>query len=428
MDLNEKIEILSAAAKYDVSCSSSGSKPRKSTADSTGSIHVPGICHSFSSDGRCVSLLKVLLSNRCIYDCAYCLNRRSNDVRRASFTDDEIINLTIDFYIRNYIEGLFLSSAIEKNPDYTMERLAVILKRLREEKGFNGYIHVKAIPGASQELIDRAGFYADRMSVNIELPTNQSLALLAPQKKKESILTPMKKISLAIAENVQDRKKYKKSPLYVPAGQSTQLIVGATSEDDRRIITLTEGLYQKMNLKRVYYSAYIPVNTSPNLPPSDTSVPLLREHRLYQADWLLRFYNFKADELLDEKDALLPSDIDPKTYWALRNYGLFPFEVNTASYEMLLRIPGIGVRGAKRIITARRASRLNVDDLKKIGIVMKRAKFFITAMGKMPDGGNIAYEKIRPALILPKAPSSPRYTQLSLFEAHDFMQTVTGEI
>lgn len=380
MDMKEKLNILSAAAKYDVSCVSSGST-RKNEPGGIGNAAESGICHTWASDGRCVSLLKVLLTNNCIYNCAYCINRVTNEMPRASFTVDEIVDLTINFYIRNYIEGLFLSSGVEKNANYTMERMLLAVKKLRLEKKFNGYIHLKAIPGADYALVSEAGRYADRMSVNIELPTEESLKALAPQKNRENILLPMKRIGAEIIEKAEEHQKNRKAPQFVPAGQSTQLIIGASPEPDYKIIKLSESLYDKMNLKRVFYSAYIPVSDNPKLPVV-SKPPLLREHRLYQADWLLRFYGFLADELLTPERPQLDAALDPKAAWALNNLQQFPVDINRASYETILRIPGIGVRSAKKIVTARRFHALNFDDLKRLGVVLKRAKYFITCSGK----------------------------------------------
>lgn len=374
MELIEKLRILSAAAKFDVSCSSSGSK-RRNTPGGLGNGAFSGICHSWTDDGRCVSLLKILLTNFCIYDCAYCVNRTSNDIPRASFTPQEVADLTINFYRRNYIEGLFLSSAIIRNPNYTMELLLKTVRKLRNEYKFNGYIHLKAIPGADFRLIAEAGMLADRMSVNIELPTNEGLKLLAPQKKREAILKPMQLIGAQISEFKEERKKYKKVPSFVPAGQSTQLIIGATPDHDLRIIMLSESLYRTYNLKRVYYSAYVPVSDHPRL-PSLATPPLKRENRLYQADWLLRYYGFAAAELLNDENPNFSLDLDPKTDWALRNLELFPVEVNKADYHLLLRVPGIGVKSAKVITTARRFHSLGYDDLKKIGVVFKTSPLF----------------------------------------------------
>lgn len=396
MEIEKKLEILTGAAKYDVSCSSSGSS-RKGIKGNLGNASVNGICHTYTPDGRCVSLLKILLTNYCIYDCAYCINRKSNDVERAAFTVDEVVELTMNFYRRNYIEGLFLSSAVFKNANHTMEMLMRVVKKLREEKGFMGYIHLKAIPGASQELIDIAGAYVDRMSVNIELPSDKSLKLLAPEKKKEDIFKPMKIIKSNININKEERSKYRNSSLYVPGGQSTQLIVGATGENDLNILNLTENLYKKYELKRVYYSAYIPVNSGGNL-PSIASPPTLREHRLYQSDWLLRLYGFKANELLSESNPNFDINYDPKTYWAMENIKLFPIEINTASYEMLIRVPGIGIRGARKIMSARRIGALDYNDLKKLRITLKRAQYFILCKGKYYGSTDCDTDKIKKAI------------------------------
>lgn len=417
MDLFEKLGVLADAAKYDVSCSSSGGS--RNNKNGVGNSHAPGICHTWSDDGRCVSLLKILLSNDCIYDCVYCANRSSNDVPRASFTADEVIELTMNFYRRNYIEGLFLSSAVLKNPSHTMELMLEIVKRLRNEQGFYGYIHIKAIPGADERLIHLAGSYADRMSINIELPSDKGLEVLAPQKPKKALLKPMEQIKNGIIESKESRRTgryssigsgsnkskistihpditsiekpnrlstgvYEGKPkerLFVPAGQSTQLIVGATPDRDLSILKLSEALYDKFSLKRVYYSAFVPTVADPRL-PALIKPPLLREHRLYQADWLLRFYGFDADELLDKQNPDFDPELDPKANWALRNLHLFPMEINSVDYEMLLRVPGIGVQSAQRIIAARRVGRLNFDNLKKIGVVLKRAGHFITCQGK----------------------------------------------
>ena len=396
MDINEKLRILSNAAKYDVSCSSSGSN-RNSKKGQLGSVSTSGICHSFTPDGRCISLLKILLTNYCIYDCTYCLNRKSNDIERAAFTVDEIVSLTINFYRRNYIEGLFLSSAIFKNANHTMEMLTNVVDKLRNSYNFRGYIHLKAIPGADESLIKKAGTLVDRMSVNLELPSNDSLKLLAPEKNKESIFTPMKSIKNNIILHNDERKKFKSAPLFVPGGQSTQLIVGATKESDYNILKLSENLYNKFSLKRVYYSAYVPVNTDKNL-PSIKNPPTLREHRLYQGDWLLRLYGFKADELLDNKAPNFDINFDPKTNWAINNINLFPVEINKAPYETLIRIPGIGIRGAKKILSSRRISSLDFEDLKKLGVVLKRAQYFITCKGKYFGSVDIDGDKIKKVL------------------------------
>lgn len=378
MELLDKLKILADSAKYDASCSSSGSK-RKNTANGIGNGHYAGICHSWGADGRCISLLKILFSNSCIYDCKYCINRCSNQVKRATFTPKEIADLTIHFYKRNYIEGLFLSSAVIVSPNYTMEMIIKTVSILRNEYNFNGYIHCKTIPGCAPELIDILGILVDRLSINIELPSQSSLKLLAPQKEKDGILKPMTYVSRNIQINKLDKSRYKKS--FVPAGQTTQLIIGATPETDLKILNLSEGLYQKLKLKRVYYSAYISINNDRNLPTLE-SPPLLRENRLYQADWLLRFYGFKASELLDESHPNFNTLLDPKCDWALRNLDKFPVEINTANYYTLLRVPGIGVISAKKIITARREFALNFENLKKLGVVLKRAQYFITCKGK----------------------------------------------
>ncbi len=381
MDLLEKLEILTDAAKYDVACTSSGTD-RSGQKGKLGSAVSCGICHSFSADGRCISLLKVLMSNDCAFDCRYCVNRRKNEVRRATFTPEELVSLTIDFYRRNYIEGLFLSSAVVKNADYTSERMLKVLELLREREGFRGYIHVKAIPGADAALTQRLGLYADRMSVNIELPSEKSLSLLAPQKSKEKILSPMAQIRDGIQEHSAAMVKYRHAPHFVPAGQSTQMIVGATPETDRKILMLTQGLYRKYALKRVFFSAYLPVVNDRNLPAKNTPVPLLREHRLYQADWLLRYYGFRAEEILEENAPDFDPLLDPKCNWAVRHMDQFPVEVNRAPYEMLLRVPGIGVKSARRIMVARKQSSLDFDALKKLGVVLKRARFFLLCRGK----------------------------------------------
>ena len=378
MDIMEKLKILADSAKYDASCSSSGSS-RKNKNGGLGNGDSSGICHSWGADGRCISLLKILFTNCCIYDCKYCINRCSNSVKRATFTPQEVADLTINFYKRNYIEGLFLSSAVIKNPDYTMELLIKTVSILRNEYNFNGYIHCKTIPGSSPDLIDKLGKMVDRMSINIELPSNNSLKLLAPQKEKDGILEPMSYVSNGIKQNKIDKNRFK--PKFGPAGQTTQLIGGATPESDLKILKLSEGLYNKLSLKRVYYSAYISVNNDKNLPTLE-SPPLLRENRLYQADWLLRFYGFKANELLDEKNPNFNNILDPKCDWALRHIENFPVEINTANYYTLLRVPGIGVISAKKIIRSRRSFLLDFEALKKLGVVLKRAKYFITCKGK----------------------------------------------
>ena len=381
MEIMDKVKILADSAKYDASCSSCGGTRKNK--GGIGNSHFSGICHSWSEDGRCVSLLKLLFSNCCIYDCAYCHNRKSNDVPRAQFTPEELANLTMEFYKRNYIEGLFLSSAVVKSPDYTMELFLKTLKLLRYKHKFFGYIHVKIIPGTNELLVKEIGELADRVSVNIEFPSSKSLNLLAPDKTKEAILTPMKQIKTANDIFAFEKKKYKNIKKFAPAGQTTQMIIGATPESDLQIMRLTEGMYKKFSLRRVYYSAYIPVGNHPALPSSNTTPALTREHRLYQADWLLRFYGFSAEELLDEHNPNFSSEIDPKCTWAIRHPEFFPIDVNKASYEELLRVPGIGVLSAKRILTARKCSKLRIDDLKKLGVVLKRAKYFITAMNSV---------------------------------------------
>ena len=377
----DKLKILAESAKYDVSCASSGTS-RSHKKGQIGSAEGWGICHSFAEDGRCISLLKIMLTNNCIYDCAYCINRRSNDLPRATFSVSELVNLTIEFYRRNYIEGLFLSSGVVRNPDYTMERLVKVVKDLRQVYRFNGYIHLKSIPGASQELVNEAGLYADRMSVNIEIPNEQSLQLLAPEKDFQSVFTPMRYIQQGMLQSAEERKKFRHAPRFVPAGQSTQMIIGATGESDYTLLQTTQALYQGFDLKRVFYSAYIPLNEDNVLPEIGTPPPLLREHRLYQADWLLRFYGFQARELLSSEQPNFNEMIDPKCDWALRHLEQFPVEVEKASYATLLRVPGIGPKSASRITYARRYGRLDYASLKKMGVVLKRAHYFITCGGK----------------------------------------------
>lgn len=375
--VHEKLKILSDAAKYDVSCASSGST-RVNNTKGIGNGVACGICHSFTDDGRCVSLFKILMTNNCIYDCAYCINRRTNDRPRATFTAQEIVDLTIGFYRRNYIEGLFLSSGVIKSPDFTMERMVQVAKKLRNEENYNGYIHLKAIPGASSQLIHEAGIWADRLSVNMEIPTEPNLKKLAPEKNYPDIINPMGQIRDSILVAMEERKKYRRAPRFAPAGQSTQLIVGASPETDRQIILLASGLYKRQNLKRVYFSGYLPVNSYDARLPAVNRPPLVRENRLYQSDWLMRFYHFKAEEILSNDQPFLDLDVDPKLGFALRNLHLFPIDVNRADYEMILRIPGVGVQSAQKIIRARKHRRLNSLHLKKLGIVMKRAKYFIS--------------------------------------------------
>lgn len=429
VDVMEKLEILTASAKYDVACTSSGSD-RKGQAGSLGSTAAVGICHSFAADGRCISLLKVLMTNACVYDCAYCINRKSNPVRRAAFTPEEIADLTMQFYRRNYIEGLFLSSGIMRNPDYTTEQLIAALELLRNVYHFNGYIHVKAIPGADDALLSRLGLLADRMSVNIELPSQESLGVLAPDKSKISILKPMGLIKDKIKENRSDIVKYNHAPRFAPAGQSTQMIVGASPDTDYQILNLTEGLYRKYALKRVFFSAYTPVIEDSLLPSLDTKPPLLREHRLYQADWLLRFYGFQANELLDEAVPNFNPLLDPKCSWAVNHREQFPVEINRAPYEMLLRVPGIGVRSAQRIVKARRAGTLDFQALKKLGVVLKRAQFFITCKGRPLEGLKVSEHTLLRSLMSGQqlAPfQPPQYEQMTLFEDHNLAALPAAE-
>ena len=420
MSLMEKLGILSDAAKYDVSCSSSGVE-RRGDGTGIGNTVAGGICHSFGADGRCISLLKVLFTNECIYDCKYCINRRSNDVPRASFTPDEICDLTIQFYRRNYIEGLFLSSGILYSPSYTMELIYEAVHKLRTKYRFQGYIHVKAIPGADPELVKRLGLLADRMSVNLELPTADGLKSLAPNKHRKNILTPMRQIQQGITQNKNEIVAFRHAPSFVPAGQSTQMIVGATPESDYQIMMVAENLYKKFDLKRVYYSAFVSVNADKSLPALPGGPPLLREHRLYQADWLLRFYGFEAQELLSEGKPNFNVLLDPKADWALRHLEQFPVEINRASYQTILRVPGIGVKSAQRIVRARRNGSLNFDDLKKIGVTLKRALYFITCSGKMMYPTKLDEDYITRNLIgekerLPFDRDGMTYKQLSLFD------------
>ncbi|MBN9302901.1 MULTISPECIES: putative DNA modification/repair radical SAM protein [Dysgonomonas] len=374
----EKLKVLAESAKYDVSCSSSGTVRKNKAGGLGNTVGGMGICHSFTEDGRCVSLLKIMLTNYCIYDCAYCINRRSNDIRRATFTVQELVDLTIEFYRRNYIEGLFLSSGVINNPDYTMERMVRVIKNLRTVQRFNGYIHMKSIPGASQELISEAGLYADRMSVNLEIPTEVNLKLLAPEKDHRSVYKPMRYIQQGMQQSIEDRRKFRSAPRFVPAGQSTQMIVGATNEQDKDILRVSSVLYQQTQMRRVYYSGFIPVNSYDTRLPALKQAPLVRENRLYQADWLMRFYQYRADEIVDDAYPDLDLEIDPKLAWALRHPEMFPVDINKADYVMILRVPGIGVKSAQYIVTSRRHGRLNASHLKKIGVVMKKAQYFIT--------------------------------------------------
>ncbi len=405
----ERLRILTESAKYDVSCSSSGtvrSGKKGMVGNTVGGV---GICHSFADDGRCISLLKVMLTNSCMYDCAYCVNRRSNDIPRATLSVTELVDITMEFYRRNYIEGLFLSSGVVRNPDYTMERLVAIVRKLRTEHRFNGYIHLKSIPGASQELLSQAGLYADRMSVNIEIPKEESLKLLAPEKDHQSVFQPMKLIQQGVLENKEDRRHFRHAPRFVPAGQSTQMIVGATKETDCDILTMSSMLYGQPTMRRVYYSGYVSVNTYDSRLPVLKQPPLVRENRLYQADWLLRFYQFKVEEIVNDQFPDLDLEIDPKLSWALRHPEVFPVDVNTADYEMLLRVPGLGVKSAMLIVNSRRYAKLTSYDLKKIGVVMKKAKYFITChelasplFGTILGVNELRPERLRAMLVSPQ--------------------------
>lgn len=425
MELLDKLKILTDSAKYDVACTSSG-VDRRNGKRGIGNAAGCGICHTFSADGRCVSLLKVLMTNICIYDCAYCVNRRSNDLPRAAFTPHELAELTIQFYRRNYIEGLFLSSGVIKSPDYTCEQLIKTVELLRHTHHFYGYIHAKAIPGADQALLTRLGMLVDRMSVNIELPSQKSLRLLAPDKSKTSILDPMGFISGRLRENRHELAQYRHAPRFAPAGQSTQMIIGATPDTDYQILKLSSALYKKYQLKRVFFSAYMPVSSNPLLPAAGTPPPLLREHRLYQADWLLRYYGFEADELLDECHQSLNPLVDPKCNWALNHMERYPVEVTRATYQELLRVPGIGITSAKRIITARKAAPLSYSGLKKMGVVLKRAQYFITVEGKCNEGLRVTHNGILRSLISQQEPEFARrrlpvqHEQLSLFPENSF--------
>jgi len=435
LEVWDKLTILADAAKYDVACTSSGSD-RAGAKGSLGSCSAPGICHSFSADGRCVSLLKVLFSNACSYDCKYCQSRRSNDFVRAAFTPRELAELTIAFYRRNYIEGLFLSSAVCRSPDWTCERMIETLRLLREEYRFRGYIHVKAIPGASGELIERLGLLADRMSVNIELPSEEGLSRLAPDKTREAILRPMALIHNAAAQSQEELVKYRHARPFAPAGQSTQMIVGATADSDLQILRLTQALYRKYQLKRVFFSAYIPLISDSLLPALEVKPPLLREHRLYQADWLLRYYGFAAEELLDEQNPSFNPLLDPKCNWALNHLEEFPVEVNTAPLERLLRVPGIGVRSAQRISAARRDRSLDFDGLRRIGVVLKRAQYFITCRGRMREGLRISQDNLLRGLVSERCAADlpgMQPAQLSLFDPprltqEDVMKCLTGQM
>jgi len=413
--ITEKLNILADAAKYDVSCASSGSK-RENHNKGLGNAS-NGICHSYTEDGRCVSLLKILLTNHCIFDCAYCVSRKSNDIKRAAFTVQEVVDLTINFYRRNYIEGLFLSSGIFKDADYTMERLVLIAKKLRTEHNFNGYIHLKSIPGASDELMREAGLYADRLSINLEMPTEEGLKLLAPDKNRKDMIEPMDFLKTEIIRNTEEKKLFKKAPMFAPAGQSTQVIVGATREDDHQILYTANHFYRNYNLKRVYYSGYVPVLTDSRLPALNTSVPMVRENRLYQADWLMRFYGFKVHEIVNRQQPLLDLDIDPKLSWAIRNMHFFPIDINQADLQMILRVPGIGVESANKIVKARNFARLGWEQLKKIGVAINRAKYFITCKSNDFERRDLTGTKIKQFIL---AESHSKYlknsqSQLSMF-------------
>ena len=405
----ERLRVLAESAKYDVSCSSSGTVRRGKQGMVGNTVGGVGICHSFADDGRCISLLKVMLTNYCMYDCAYCVNRRSNDIKRATLSVTELVDITMEFYRRNYIEGLFLSSGVVRNPDYTMERLVAIVRNLRTVQRFNGYIHLKSIPGASQELLNEAGLYADRMSVNIEIPREESLKLLAPEKNHQSVFQPMRLIEQGVMENKEDRRRYRHAPRFVPAGQSTQMIVGATNDSDRDILTMSSMLYGQPTIRRVYYSGYISVNTYDPRLPVLKQPPLVRENRLYQADWLLRFYHFKVEEIVDDLHPDLDLEVDPKLAWALRHPEAFPIDINTADYEWLLRVPGLGTKSAWLITNARRSCRLTSEHLRRMGVVMKKAKYFITchelsASTLQPLRGinELSPEKLRPLLVSPR--------------------------
>ena len=414
--IKEKLAILADAAKYDVSCSSSGSN-RKGVKGDLGNTSAFGICHSFTEDGRCISLLKILLTNHCIYDCVYCVSRRSNDIKRAAFSVEEIVDLTINFYRRNYIEGLFLSSGVFKDPNTTMERLVRVAKKLRLEERFNGYIHLKTIPGASDELIREAGLYADRLSINLEIPTKEGLKLLAPEKDHKQMLSNVEFVKNELAINTIEKQKYKHAPKFAPAGQTTQMIIGATNETDQKIIHVANYMYQKLALKRVYYSGYVPVLQDSRLPSLQSQVPVVRENRLYQADWLMRYYGFAPNEIVDERQPFLDLEIDPKLAWALRNSHLFPIDINQAPREMLLRIPGVGVRSVQKILMARKFQTLSYYDLKKMGVTLSRAKYFITCSGATPLAGTIDPLRLR-GLLLGQSHSKHKQLftgQLSLF-------------
>lgn len=413
--LNEKLEILADAAKYDVSCSSSGGK--RTNKGGLGNSHASGICHSYTEDGRCISLLKILLTNHCIYDCAYCVSRKSNDIKRAAFTVDEVVELTINFYRRNYIEGLFLSSGIFKDADTTMERLVLVAKKLRQEHKFFGYIHLKTIPGCSDEILKEAGLYADRLSINLEIPTEKGLKLLAPEKSHEQMTKPMTYIKNELALYKEERKIFRKVPKFAPAGQSTQMIVGATNEHDLKIITVADHFYKNYKMKRVYYSGYVPVLSDPRLPSVFSQVPMQRENRLYQADWLMRFYGFDAREIVDQQNPFLDLEIDPKLAWALRNRHLFPVNINTAPKEMLMRIPGVGLKSVGKILMARRFQKLTLENLRKLGVALNRAKYFVEFDGQNHFTKHIDEQNLRDIITsgMKSKWQNPFSQQLSLF-------------
>ncbi|MXO31930.1 putative DNA modification/repair radical SAM protein [Apibacter sp. B3889] len=408
-----KLATLAESAKYDVSCSSSG-VGRKSKVGGIGSTSSSGICHTFTEDGRCVSLLKIMMTNYCMYDCAYCISRKSNDIKRASFSVKELVELTLEFYKRNYIEGLFLSSGVVKSPDHTMERMVRVIKELRTVHKYNGYIHMKSIPGASKELVTQAGLYADRLSVNIEIPTEKNLKFLAPEKDHKSVFAPMKYIQNGVLEYKEEKKKYKSIPKFTPAGQSTQMIIGATNETDQDILKVSSLLYMQSSMRRVYYSGFIPVNPHDNRLPALQQAPLVRENRLYQADWLMRFYHFTADEIIDDTNPNLDLEVDPKLSWALRHPEMFPVDVNTAEYRQIVRVPGIGIKSAKLIIASRKFGKLDRYQLKKIGVIIKRAQYFITCR----DSSGTTINEIKPEflkkILVNKKHTSQNTNQISL--------------
>jgi putative DNA modification/repair radical SAM protein len=410
--ITEKLNILADAAKYDVSCASSGSK-RKNENNGLGNAS-NGICHSYTEDGRCVSLLKILLTNHCIFDCAYCVSRKTNDIKRAAFTVQEVVDLTINFYRRNYIEGLFLSSGIFKDADYTMERLVRIAKKLRTEHNFNGYIHLKSIPGASDELMNEAGLYADRLSVNLEMPTEAGLKLLAPDKNQADMIKPMGYLKNAIIQRTEEKRLFKKAPIFAPAGQSTQVIIGATPENDSQVLRSANYFYKNFNLKRVYYSGYVPVLTDSRLPALNTSVPMVRENRLYQADWLMRFYGFKVNEIVNDAQPHLDLDIDPKLSWAIRNMQIFPIDINKADLQLILRVPGIGLLSAQKIVSARIFGKLNWDQLKKIGVAVNRAKYFITCNSNEFERRDLTGSNIKQFILATSQSKYLKNTQVQL--------------